>query len=294
MAGERYLLLVNPSAGGGRSVRELLPKVERAMRERDLGYRRVLTESAAHGCAEAAAAAEAGETTLVMSGDGLIGLVGGALANTGATMGLIPGGRGNDLARVLGVPTDPAGAVAIVAEGVVREIDVGEVNGKRFLGVAGGGFDSEANRIANESKLIKGNLVYAYAALRALIAWKQATFTITLDGERSVTHGYGVAVANSRAYGGGMFVAPHAELDDGLFDVVYSTKMSKLRFLTGPLPKVFDGRHVDLPEIEERRAATVKVEADRPFAVYADGDAIAELPATFTLLRRALRVLVPG
>ena len=294
MAGDRYLLLVNPSARGGRSARELLPRVEAALRNRDLTYRRVFTESLEHGCAEATDAAAAGEITLVMSGDGLIGQVGGALAMTGATMGIIPGGRGNDLARVLEVPTDPDAAVAVVAAGVVREIDVGQVNGKRFLGVAGGGFDSEANRIANDAKLIRGHLVYAYAALRALVAWKQATFTLTLDGERTVTHGYGVAVANSRAYGGGMFVAPHAELDDGLFDVIYSTKMSKLRFLTGPMAKVFDGRHVDLPVIEERRAATVTLEADRPFAVYADGDEITELPATFTLLPRALRMLVPG
>ena len=91
-----------------------------------------------------------------------------------------------------------------------------------------------------------------------------------------------------------MFVAPHAELDDGLLDVVTSTEMSKLRFLTGPLPRVFDGTHVDLPEVDERRAAEVRIEADRPFEVYADGDPITELPVTITVLPRALRVLVPG
>ncbi len=76
-----------------------------------------MTTGLEHGCAEARDAAAAGETTLVLSGDGLVGQVGGALANSGAAMGVLPGGRGNDLARVLGIPTDPEGAVAVVAGG---------------------------------------------------------------------------------------------------------------------------------------------------------------------------------
>lgn len=289
----RFLLLVNPSAGGGRA-RELLPRIEAAMTSAGLEHRSVLTTGLEHGCAEARKATTAGETPVVVSGDGLIGQIGGVLAGTGATMGLICGGRGNDLARVLGVPDDVAGAVGLLAVGATREIDVGEVNGHRFLGIASCGFDSDANRIANEAKLVKGRLVYAYAALRALAGWTDATFTLDLDGERSALRGYGVAIANSRAYGGGMFVAPDAELDDGLLDVISLAQTGKWRFLTGILPKVFDGKHVAQPEISMHRAAEVTVSADRPFAVYADGDHIADLPATVRLLPRALRVIVPG
>jgi YegS/Rv2252/BmrU family lipid kinase len=208
-------------------------------------------------------------------------------------MGLIPAGRGNDLARVLGIPTDVDAACEVLRVGVTREIDVGVVNGRRFLGIAGCGFDSDANRIANDARLVRGRLVYAYAALRALAGWRQATFTLTLDGERSELRGYGVVAANNRAYGGGMFAAPDAQLDDGLLDVVTLKEVSKLRFLTRLLPKVFDGSHVELPEVDVRRAAELRIEADRPFAVYADGDPLAELPATVSLLPRALRVLVP-
>ncbi len=287
-----YLLLVNPSAGGGRA-RERLPQITAAMHAAGLEYRSVLTTGIEHGCEEAATAARAGEITVVISGDGLIGQVGGVLASTGATMGVIPGGRGNDFARVIGIPDDVDEAVSILAAGATREIDVGEVNDSRFLCIASCGFDSDANRIANEARLIKGNLVYAYAALRALIAWKPATFTITLDGERHELTGYSVAVANSKAYGGGMFIAPDAELDDGLLDVVTTGMAGKLHFLTN-LPKVFDGKHVDNPEVSVSRAAEVVIEADRPFAVYADGDHVADLPATVRVLGRALRVIVPG
>jgi YegS/Rv2252/BmrU family lipid kinase len=288
----RYLLLVNPSAGGGRA-RELLPRVERAMAAAGLEHRSVMTTGIEHGCDQAEAAAAAGEIPLVMSGDGLIGQVGGALAGGDVPMGVIPGGRGNDLARVLGISDDVGEAVGVVAAGITREIDVGVVNGKRFLCIASCGFDSDANRIANEARLIKGNLVYAYAALRALVGWKQATFTVTLDGERHELRGYGLAAANSRAYGGGMLVAPAAELDDGLLDVITLGEVGKLRFLTKVLPKVFDGSHVELPEIGVHRAAEVVIEADRRFAVYGDGDHIADLPATLTVLPRALTVIVP-
>jgi len=287
-----YLLLVNPSAGGGR-VGEILPRATAAMDAAGLEYRTVMTTGLEHGCDEATAAAAQGMTPVVISGDGLIGQIGGALAGTGATMGVIPGGRGNDFARVLGIPDDPAGAAAALAGGAWREIDVGEVNGRRFLCIASCGFDSDANRIANEARFIRGQLVYAYAALRALIAWKPATFTITLDGRRRDLVGYSVAAANSRAYGGGMFIAPDAELDDGLLDVVTTAKVGKLRFLVN-LPKVFSGKHVENPEVSVSRAAEVLIEADRPFAVYADGEHLADLPATVRLLPRALRVIVPG
>jgi len=288
--GDRHLLLVNPAAGGGRA-RELLPAAERALTTAGLEYRIVYTEGLVHGCEQARAAAAAGELPVVLSGDGLIGQVGGALAGSGSAIGVIPGGRGNDFARVIGIPVEIEGAVAVLAEGAARQIDVGEVNGARFLCIASCGFDSDANRIANESR-IKGRLVYAYAALRALVAWKPALFTLTLEGRREQFRGYSVAAANSRAYGGGMFIAPDAELDDGLLDVVRTGEVSKLRFLRH-LPQVFEGRHVENEEVRVSRAAEVRIEADRPFAVYADGDHIADLPATVRILPGALRVIAP-
>jgi YegS/Rv2252/BmrU family lipid kinase len=288
--GDRHLLLVNPAAGGGRA-KQRLPDAQRVLAEAGLEYRLVFTEGIEHGRREAVAAAQAGEVPVVMSGDGLIGQVGGALAGSPAPLGVIPGGRGNDFARVVGIPDDVERAVATIADGSPRAVDVGEVNGRRFLCIASCGFDSDANRIANESR-VKGRLVYAYAALRALLAWKPARFMLTLDGERTEFRGYSVAAANSRAYGGGMFIAPDAELDDGLLDVVWTRGVGKLRFLVR-LPQVFDGEHIRNPEVTVSRAAEARIEADRPFAVYADGDHIADLPATVRVLPKALNVIVP-
>jgi YegS/Rv2252/BmrU family lipid kinase len=286
------VLLINPHSAGGRTLK-LVPEVERELGRQGLAYRIVETGSLEHGVAEATRAAESGEVPVVMSGDGLVGQIGGALAETGSQMGIIPGGRGNDLARVLGIPSDPAGSVAVLAEGRTRDIDVGVANDRRFLCIASCGFDSDANRIANETRLIGGNLVYAYAAVRALAAWKPARFTITLDGGRPLEFaGYSVAVGNSRAFGGGMFIAPHAELDDGLLDVITIADVGKLRYLRG-IPSVFKGAHIEKEEVGEARAATVEIRADRQFAVWADGEHLTDLPATLSTLPGALRVIAP-
>jgi YegS/Rv2252/BmrU family lipid kinase len=288
-----HLVLVNPSAGGGRA-RELLPRVEGALRAHRIDHRLMMTTSLDHGIDEARRAAEGGEIVVVMSGDGLIGQIGGVLAGTGVPLGVIPGGRGNDFARVLGIPTEIPDAVALIANGDTRKVDVGEVNGRRFLGIASCGFDSDVNRIANETRFIKGNLVYLYATLRGLAAWKPARFEVTLDGKRRAFTGFAVAAANSRAYGGGMFLAPDAELDDGRLDVVTTGDASKLHCLAN-LPKVFSGRHVEDEVVSVVRASEVEITADRQFAVYADGDHLADLPARIRLLPRALDVIArPG
>lgn len=294
MSARPHVLIVNPSSGGGRGGK-LLPAVERELDHARLSHRTVVTRDLEHGVSTALAAADAGEVPVVMSGDGLIGQVGGALARGDSPMGVIPGGRGNDFARVVGIPSEPSEAVAVLAAGNERRIDVGEVNGERFLCIASMGFDSDANRIANEAKLLKGNLVYAYAALRALAAWRPATFTVVLDGDERVRNeGYAVAIANSRAFGGGMMIAPHAELDDGLFDVILTGRVSKPRFLAN-LPKVFKGTHVDEEEVRELHAAASQIEvtASRRFAVYADGEHLTDLPAKLRILPKALRVIAP-
>jgi diacylglycerol kinase family enzyme len=193
---------------------------------------------------------------------------------------------------VLSIPTDPAQAARVAVEGREQLIDMAVLDGTPYLGIASFGFDSDANRIANEARLVRGNLVYLYAALRALAAWRPARFTVTVDGERHEVTGYSVAIANSRAYGGGMLIAPRAELDDGKLDVVTTSSVPKLRFLFS-LPKVFRGTHIDHPSVRTHRGSVVEVAADRPFDIYADGDPLGALPATVRVEQRCLRVIVP-
>ena len=284
-------VLVNPSSGGGRT-KALLPRFGDELDKRHLAFRVESTRSAEHAVDLALRAADAGELPVVMSGDGLVGIVGGALAGGDVPLGIFPAGRGNDLARVLDIPSEPAGAVSVIASWQARTIDVGEANGQRFLGIASVGFDSECNRIANETKLIKGRFVYAYSVPRALIAWKPARFTLRIGEENMRFSGWSVAAANSSTFGGGMRVAPDASLDDGEFDIVMVGETGKLRYLSN-LPKVFKGTHVDNEEVRVLRAARLELSASRPFAVYADGEHLTDLPASLRVLPGALEVVAP-
>jgi len=109
-----------------------------------------------------------------------------------------------------------------------------------------------------------------------------------------VVTGYSVGAANSKAYGGGMYAAPDAELDDGLLEIVTLADMPKRRFLFTLMPKVFKGTHVHEPEVTVLRAAEATISSDRPFTVYADGDPIAELPVTVRALGAAVQVIAPA
>ncbi len=295
-------LLVNPAAGGGKAAR-LAPQAERALRSHGLQVRRVDTRDLQHARKLAVSAARAGERVVVLSGDGAIGVVAEALRDVpGAVLGVLPGGRGNDLARALGVSQEIDQACATIAGGVVRPMDVGEVLGaagepaRSFVGIASAGFDSDANRIANEAPSWLGNLVYAYGALRALLAWRPARIEIELDppGERHSFLAYTVGACNSRSYGGGMRAAPDALLDDGLLEVIVLENVSKLAFLTKILPRVFSGEHVREPCVHMFRAREVSIAADRPFTMYADGDPIGELPLRVRAVPAAVNVLVPA
>lgn len=284
-------LLVNPSSAGGKSLK-LLPRIEAALDARRAVFRVERTRSLEHGAELALRAAEVGELPVVVSGDGLLGVVGGAMAGSEVPLGLIPAGRGNDLARALGIPTEPEAAVANLLAGNTRRIDVGEANAKRFLGIASIGFDSECNRLANETHWLRGNLVYAYSMPRTLIGWKPARFTLAVGEERRRISGYFVAVANNSVYGGGMWIAPEAKIDDGEFDVVSIGELGRLRFLFS-LGEVFKGTHLQREEVSVFRAPRLRIEASRPFPVYADGDHLTDLPVELRVLPRCLSILVP-
>jgi YegS/Rv2252/BmrU family lipid kinase len=292
IAGTPLTLLVNPSSAGGKTLK-LLPRIEAALDGRRAVFRVERTRGLEHGIELALRAIELGEIPVVVSGDGLMGAIGGAMAGSDTPVGLIPGGRGNDLARALGIPTDPEAAVDVVLAGGSRRIDVGEANGKRFLGIVSVGFDSECNRLANETHWLRGNLVYAYSMVRTLIGWRSARFTIAVGDERRRLTGYLVDVANNSVYGGGMYIAPEAEIDDGEFDVVAIEEGSKLRFLFG-LKDVLKGAHLDKDEVSVFRTPRLEIDASRPFPVYADGDHLTDLPVSLRVLPRCLSVLVPA
>ena len=286
----RLQLVVNPAAGGGRATK-LLPTVRSALSGVDL---KVTPTSSLEHADELVAEAVADDRTVVaMGGDGIVGRVAGAVAQTGGVMGVVPGGRGNDFCRAAGIPLDIPGACELLTTGAPQPIDLGYADGHAFIGIASIGFDSEVQERVLTSRLPIGNLIYTYGSLLTIASWKHAQFTCTVDGEPLAFRGWAVAVSKSGRYGGGMQLAPDASLTDGLLDLVTTTATSKLRFLKA-LPKVFSGTHVEEPSFTVRTASVVRLDADRPFRVFADGDPIATLPCEVTVRKAAVQVILPA
>jgi YegS/Rv2252/BmrU family lipid kinase len=285
----RLQLVVNPSAGGGRATK-VLPAVETALAGHDLVVSP--TTSLEHADALVSEAVADDRVVVAMGGDGIVGRVAGTVASLGGVMGVIPGGRGNDFCRSVGIPRDPVLAASALGSYVETPIDLGYAGDRAFIGIASIGFDSDCQERALRSTVPLGQLTYLVAALTTVASWKPAAFRCQVDGQPLEIEGWSVAVANTGMYGGGMRLAPDASVTDGRLDVVTTTTTSRLTFLRA-LPKVFKGTHVEEPSVSVRQAGTVVLDADRPFRVFADGDPVATLPCTVTLKPAALRVLLP-
>jgi diacylglycerol kinase (ATP) len=282
--------VVNPAAGRGaalaaaEAVAAALPPGAVAVEPtRDTDHAH---ELAAKACAE-------GRTVLAVGGDGIAGCVAGAVVAAGGVLGLVPAGRGNDFARQLGLPTDPAGVARVVLAGRTRQVDVLESAGRIVLGSVYAGVDSVANAIANARPRVPAALVYRYAAVRALLSFRPVGFRIAVDGAEWLTRGYSVVIANSGFYGAGMHIVPTARVDDGLLDVLVIPDSSRWTLIAS-MREVYTGAHLRRPEVQVRRGRVVELAVERAVPVYADGEPFGAAPLRVAVRPAALRVLVPG
>jgi diacylglycerol kinase (ATP) len=301
---EPLALVINPVAGGGKPAR-YLPEVTAVLDASGREYTMHESTSLDHARSVAAAAAARGETVVAFGGDGLTGALAGAVKT--AALGIIPAGMGNDFARTLDIPFQPAAAASVILGGATRTVDLIEVT---RTGEAGGapvtatgsvyvGIASVAGEIANRTRLIRGPMLYNLAALRALLGWKPTRFRVDAigsDGQRTTDEfsGYAVVVANSPYFGAGMRVAPDAEIGDGVLDIMVMRHAPKLTFLR-VLTKIKSGSHVALAQVSMSRAAAATVTVDRPLPAGADGEILAaRSPWHIRVLPAALNVIVPG
>ena len=288
-------LIVNPAAGNGRA-RAVVPPARSALAAAGADHRVVESSSLSHARELAAGAAARGEVIVAVGGDGMAGAVAGTAAASGACFGIIPAGRGNDLARVLRIPADPGAAAEVLATAGPRQIDLiaTSAQGHPEIVVAGSvfaGIPAVAGQIANGTRWLGGSLVYSVAALRALARWRPAMFTVEVAGVgEEQFDGYAVVIANSAFFGAGMHVAPPAVIDDGVLDLVLMRHAPKLCFVRALL-KIKDGSHTALAQISLARVADVTITMSRDLPVAADGEPLAcatPLPARTPLRIRVL------
>ncbi|MEH0982456.1 diacylglycerol/lipid kinase family protein [Micromonospora sp. CPCC 205556] len=264
-----FAVILGPAARRGLS--RLMP-VAHHLRAAGARIRVEYTQTAEQARRCAAEAARAGEVVVAAGGDGTIRLLAGAVVDAGGLLGVIPAGRGNDLARQLKLPHSPTEVADLLLHGRPRHLDVLRVAEHTIIGSVYAGIDAAANELANRSRL-PASLVYPTTGLRALLRWPRTRYTITLDGRTEQVHAYTVVVANCGYYGGGLHIAPMARPDDGALEVVVIRHASRLLFPVA-LWRMRTGSHLRLPQVTFQRGSSVTVRADRPVAVYGDGDPV--------------------
>jgi YegS/Rv2252/BmrU family lipid kinase len=277
-----FSFLVNPASGGGAAPEAVVP-VARLLR--DAGAAVEVTYSPGPNATRDLVVGALGRGDVVVSvgGDGMLSSLAGEVSRGGGTLAVLPAGRGNDFARMLGLPEDPAALARLLLEGTPRRVDLlsWAVDGSTRL-VAGSvyaGVDARASEIVDRAHWLPRKLQYPYAAVRSLTTYQPGRYRVVVDGVEREFSAATVVVANSAYYGKGMKIAPAASVEDGVLDVVVIEASSRPA-LVRALPTVYDGAHVDRPEVTVLTGKRVEIRgrARSPIPVGGDGEPLGTLP----------------
>jgi diacylglycerol kinase (ATP) len=293
------VLIANPNAGHGR-VDRALPQVEQVLRRQGLEYRIVRTTHPGHATEAARQALRGGERFLVaVGGDGTVHEVVNGMIEDGrasdAVLGVVAAGSGCDFVRSFGLPGDAGQAAGRLAGDGVRAVDVGTVTcagaqPRCFVNIAQAGLGGQV--VARSAGLSRhlGGARYAAAFWLTLPGFRPAAVRLDADRHAYAWRAFNVVVANCRFYGGGMQISPKSDPGDCLLDVLVMTGPKSDSFTT--LPQVYKGAHLPHRHIAELRAGQLRVDADAPFPVEADGELLGTTPASFGIIPAGLRLKV--
>jgi diacylglycerol kinase (ATP) len=294
---DECFVIVNLLAGRGRC-RRLWPSIERALRSSQLPFRHVFTQAPGAAIEIARRAAEDFSVVVAVGGDGTIHEVATGLMGSSAKLGIIPAGTGNDFVKMLGIPPkDPIGAIEILHSGLPRRVDVGRVGERYFVNGLGVGLDGAvAWRVWRSWRWpALAPWIYLYAAVREALFFRSSDVEIVAPDWGASGRLLMVGASNGRYHGGDFLLVPHAEIDDGLFDVYMIADMAPFRRLR-EIPKTRRGEHITLPEVQIRRAPWVEIVSEEPLLGHLDGEPV-EFPAgrlRVELLPKALEVISGG
>ncbi|WP_309118330.1 diacylglycerol kinase family lipid kinase [Paenibacillus sp.] len=297
----RLGFIVNAASGNGRGAK-VWAAVERELSARGVPYDAFRTEASGHATALAQRMVRerAYDSITAIGGDGTVNEVAAGLLGSGAALGHIGAGSGNDFARAMGLPSEPGEAVEALVRGERLEIDVGRAGGRVFVNSFGSGFDGEVAARSNGSpwkrwmnKIGLGAVSYGMIVLAALGAYRPARVHVALDGRSYDFDNVWLVVAANLPYlGGGMHICPGASATDGVMDVCVVHGLGRLRLLRH-FPLIYRGAHVSLPYVTMLRGERLSLKSDRALACHVDGETAEPFASELTLVPRGLSLIVP-
>ncbi|MGA0188535.1 MAG: diacylglycerol/lipid kinase family protein [Candidatus Nanopelagicaceae bacterium] len=283
-----WLLLINPKSGNGRGKR-IGKLVKQELQTLGIEYIDVSADSALGSQENLKSKLKESQKfngLFLIGGDGTVNLALQELVGSNLGLALIPAGTRNDYARTLKLKLkNPEQLISHNLTSRPSIIDVGKVGEKYFVDVLSTGFDSMVNERANAMKRIKGRAKYNVSILMVLSTFKPKTYRFSIDGLSFESKAMLIAVSNGICYGGGMKVTPDAKIDDGLFDILILSPVSKFEFLK-VFPKVFSGTHTTHPAVKISRGKSVEIDSDA--VAYADGERVGPLPVKARVIERGL------
>jgi len=286
--------IVNTTAGRNRTLR-VWPKLERQLRS-IADFSVFYTSQQGAGTAVAREVQGQGfDRIVVVGGDGTLHEVINGVDPLRCVIGIIPTGTGNDFCRSVDIPLDPFATADYIFSDNLRTIDLGCVNGHRFINIAGIGFDADVADKVNKStalRCLSGTAAYLAGVFTTLPTYKNTHVNITVDKNTFEGSVFLVAVGNSRYYGGGIKMVPHAVIDDGLFHICLGQNIGFLEALK-ILPKVFSGRHINHPKVRCLSGKHISIKTPSAMNVHADGEIVSVTPADFKIIPSCLRIVYP-
>jgi YegS/Rv2252/BmrU family lipid kinase len=269
-------IIINPLSGGAslgqaRARADLATAVAEAHGERADVF---VTERGGHA-RELARAAVANGARLIFAwgGDGTVNEVASALAFQPVPLGLVPAGSGNGFARELRIDPRPERAIADALHARPRPIDVGEVESRLFVNVAGLGFDAYVAAEFAKRGHRRGLSGYVTIVARALMTYVPVRYTITTAAGSQTARAILVTVANSAQFGNGARIAPRARLDDGLLDLVIVEERARWRTIRH-IPRLFDGTVDRMPGCSICNITEATIESEQPMVFHVDGEPV--------------------
>lgn len=289
----RILAIVNPVAG---KTCKYWPAIESVFHDMEYDFEVQYTEERGHATV-IAAQSNGFDVIASVGGDGTLNEIVNGIMGRDVVLSVIPTGTGNDFVKSAGLLTDCITASRSISQDVIRRVDAGCVTfsgGKRyFIGVAGMGFDGLVSKTTSQvSKPKMGTVPYVMGILKHLADYRSVDVSLTVDDVTIDQKVMFVDVANGKYVGAGMNIAPLAEVDDGLFDIIVIGDLSRLESLM-KLPTLYRGTHLNNPKVGAFRGRHVELDSPQPLSIHVEGEYIGDTPATFDMYEKALKFCAP-
>jgi diacylglycerol kinase (ATP) len=291
----RHIFIINPEAGKGRTL-ACMPEIQRLFAQSGEEYMIEITKGPGHATELARKYSAEGECRIYsIGGDGTLNEVLNGMVGSDCSLGIIPGGSGNDFIRSIYDYQKVENIIERTLQGTDRYVDLGKVNGRYFINIASVGIDAEVVYNAREIKktpFISGHMAYILGIFTTVFKYKSRNMQIQVDDKLMNKSTLLIAVANGIYYGGGMMVAPEAQLEDGFFDICHISEVSRAKILR-LFPTLTRGEHGEIEQVSFLRGKKVALNCEWEFSLNIDGEILRTKKAEFEIIPKGVKIIIP-